>query len=144
MMQSTIAISTYVTSSVAVASNALIDRQSQVDTKAVPPRSIWVHPHEDEQYLMEHPEVREKVRGRRDDAPPIYAPPSSVPPPQAASSSNPRDAYQGQGSMSPQQHRSFLSKVKDSVVGLKDERDNSMRAVVRPFDLWPHTKVVVC
>jgi hypothetical protein len=31
-----------------------------VDTKANPPRSIWVHPLEDEQYLREHPEAREK------------------------------------------------------------------------------------
>jgi hypothetical protein len=34
-----------------------------IDTKANPPRSIWTHPYEDEQYLREHPDVRNKVRG---------------------------------------------------------------------------------
>lgn len=34
----------------------------KVDTKANPPRSIWTHPYEDEQYLHEHPDVREKMR----------------------------------------------------------------------------------
>jgi hypothetical protein len=32
-----------------------------VDTKAEPPRAIWTHPYEDEQYLREHPDTREKV-----------------------------------------------------------------------------------
>jgi hypothetical protein len=40
-----------------------------VDTKAKPPRSIWVHPYDDEQYLKEHPDVKEKVAK---DAPPDY------------------------------------------------------------------------
>ena len=31
---------------------------SQVDTNVNPPRSIWVHPYEDAQYLHEHPDVR--------------------------------------------------------------------------------------
>ncbi|KAL1748560.1 hypothetical protein HDZ31DRAFT_29602 [Schizophyllum fasciatum] len=31
-----------------------------VDTRANPPRSIWVHPYEDEQFLREHPEARSK------------------------------------------------------------------------------------
>ncbi|KAI0307704.1 hypothetical protein B0F90DRAFT_48884 [Multifurca ochricompacta] len=32
-----------------------------VDTKADPPRAIWTHPYEDEQYLREHPDAREKL-----------------------------------------------------------------------------------
>ncbi|KAF8973872.1 hypothetical protein BDZ97DRAFT_1912326 [Flammula alnicola] len=35
---------------------------TSVDTKADPPRSIWTHPFKDEQYLNEHPDVRNKVR----------------------------------------------------------------------------------
>ncbi|KDR85342.1 hypothetical protein GALMADRAFT_352748 [Galerina marginata CBS 339.88] len=34
-----------------------------VDTKANPPRSIWTHPYEDQEYLREHPNIKEKVRG---------------------------------------------------------------------------------
>ncbi|GAA5965064.1 hypothetical protein JCM3765_004844 [Sporobolomyces pararoseus] len=49
-----------------------------VDTKASPPRSIWVHPLDDEVYLKQHPEHREASR--------LYAPPQG-PPPGAASSS---------------------------------------------------------
>lgn len=35
----------------------------QVDTKGDPPRSIWTHPYNDEQYLDEHPDARNKVLG---------------------------------------------------------------------------------
>lgn len=32
-----------------------------MDTLADPPRSIWIHPYEDEQYLQHHPEDRGKL-----------------------------------------------------------------------------------
>ncbi|KAJ7487458.1 hypothetical protein B0H11DRAFT_2013431 [Mycena galericulata] len=57
-----------------------------VDTKATPPRSIWVHPLEDEQYLREHPEAREKAGSSVDHRPsPSYSAPATPP---VASSSN--------------------------------------------------------
>ncbi|KAJ7900205.1 hypothetical protein B0H14DRAFT_2672715, partial [Mycena olivaceomarginata] len=54
-----------------------------VDTKATPPRSIWVHPLDDEQYLREHPEVREKQDHKTPQysappTPPVVAPSPSV------------------------------------------------------------------
>ncbi|KAI0734502.1 hypothetical protein C8Q72DRAFT_396031 [Fomitopsis betulina] len=50
-----------------------------VDTKAHPPRATWVHPYEDEQFLAEHPGIRDKIaRGGlarpNSDAPPAYSP----------------------------------------------------------------------
>ncbi|KAJ3750590.1 hypothetical protein DFH05DRAFT_98081 [Lentinula detonsa] len=33
-----------------------------VDTLANPPRSIWIHPYEDEQYLQQHPEDGDKLQ----------------------------------------------------------------------------------
>ncbi|KZT72777.1 hypothetical protein DAEQUDRAFT_754839 [Daedalea quercina L-15889] len=50
-----------------------------VDTRTNPPRSIWVHPYEDEQFLREHPHIRERIaRGGlarpNSDAPPAYSP----------------------------------------------------------------------
>ncbi|TCD62768.1 hypothetical protein EIP91_006412 [Steccherinum ochraceum] len=38
------------------------DHPFWVDTKAKPPRSIWVHPFEDEQFMNEHPEIRDRHR----------------------------------------------------------------------------------
>lgn len=53
----------------------------KVDTKANPPRCIWTHPYEDEQYLDEHPDTREKVRGLNpfgsDTG--LHAPPAGLP-----------------------------------------------------------------
>ncbi|TFY57187.1 hypothetical protein EVJ58_g7181 [Rhodofomes roseus] len=50
-----------------------------VDTRAKPPRPIWVHPYEDEQFLREHPHIRDKIaRGglarQNSEAPPAYSP----------------------------------------------------------------------
>jgi hypothetical protein len=46
-----------------------------------PPRAIWTHPYDDEQYLREHPEVREKVESRdmRQQQDSQYPPPSMAP-----------------------------------------------------------------
>lgn len=32
-----------------------------MDSRANPPRSIWTHPYEDEKFLSDHPDIREKV-----------------------------------------------------------------------------------
>ncbi|KAJ4485962.1 hypothetical protein J3R30DRAFT_3680447 [Lentinula aciculospora] len=61
-----------------------------VDTLENPPRSIWIHPYEDEQYLQQHPEDRGKLeawmtaRSRSpspslDTKPPLYAEDFKVP-----------------------------------------------------------------
>lgn len=97
-----------------------------MDTKTDPPRAIWTHPYDDEQYLQEHPEVREKV--------------SSVAKQQESkdsSSSGPRrrHSFNGQdsASMVPNDEaspnskgkgkRGFFGKLKDKAIGTKEERD---------------------
>ncbi|KAI0319868.1 hypothetical protein OF83DRAFT_1082009, partial [Amylostereum chailletii] len=115
------------------------DHPFYVDTKANPPRAIWVHPYEDEQYLNEHPDVREKVGnimkqyhadqlnspnpprsdrrhsfGGRDNAA-IHEPTS----PSSPSSSKDKGK------------RSFLGKMKDKAIGTKEERDAYKRELDR-------------
>jgi hypothetical protein len=102
-----------------------------VDTKADPPRSTWVHPYEDEQYLSEHPEVREKVGKRHSTAGGNLKPPmddnrrhsyggegsqrvGSIP----TSSSNPRLDTQAQT-----KKRGVFGKLKDKAIGTKEERE---------------------
>lgn len=99
-----------------------------VDTKATPPRSIWTHPHEDEQFLREHPDVREKVSRKyeKDDLrPPSY-------------DGNRRHSYNGAGSSSqghsdsshrsgPPQKKGLLGKLKDKAIGTKEERELEKR-----------------
>ncbi|ESK98061.1 hypothetical protein Moror_497 [Moniliophthora roreri MCA 2997] len=88
-----------------------------VDTRANPPRSIWVHPYEDEQYLSEHPEAREKVRHTSVNAPP---PPFY----------DQRHSHDGQAnakginpSIQPKRKRGFFGKLKDKAIGTKEERE---------------------
>ncbi|KAI0788536.1 hypothetical protein C8Q75DRAFT_807747 [Abortiporus biennis] len=53
-----------------------------VDTEAKPPRAIWVHPYDDEQFLDEHPDIRDRLsKHLATDIPPQYAPPSYDSPP---------------------------------------------------------------
>ena len=43
----------------------------QVDTNTNPPRAIWTHPYEDEQFLREHPDVHKRLQKEQpNDAPP--------------------------------------------------------------------------
>ncbi|GAA5837038.1 hypothetical protein JCM3766R1_006511 [Sporobolomyces carnicolor] len=55
-----------------------------VDTKATPPRSIWVHPLDDEQFLNANPQYRERSR--------LYSPPQGAPPAAAAAPSSSNDS----------------------------------------------------
>ncbi|KAI0660480.1 hypothetical protein C8Q70DRAFT_975757 [Cubamyces menziesii] len=103
-----------------------------VDTKANPPRAIWVHPYEDEQFLREHPDVRDRLareyRGTAtEDAPPPYSPR--------------RHSFNGTSSGShlnvptddrrparcqpgtPKPPRGFFGKLKDKAIGTKEERE---------------------
>ncbi|KAJ4499473.1 hypothetical protein C8R41DRAFT_893389 [Lentinula lateritia] len=95
-----------------------------VDTKANPPRSIWTHPYEDEQYLHEHPDVREKMRtsisnqelrsSRSDHKQSNYDDRDTR-----------RHSYNGQSSSSsrsPGHNRGFFGKLKDKAIGTTEER----------------------
>jgi hypothetical protein len=108
-----------------------------VDTKATPPRSIWVHPYEDEQYLKEHPDVREKV-GRD-------KPSNDLKPPVDDSR---RHSYGGEsskkvdnepsrpGSASGQaKPRSFMGKLKDKAIGTKEEREAAKQRAALVIDV---------
>jgi hypothetical protein len=109
-----------------------------VDTKATPPRSIWVTPYEDEQYLKEHPEAREKVgKSQGDLKPPV-------------DDTSRRHSYGGQSSHkethetperpeSVKAKRSFMGKLKDKAIGTKEEREAAKReaALVISFLEWP-------
>ncbi|KLO17071.1 hypothetical protein SCHPADRAFT_188013 [Schizopora paradoxa] len=100
------------------------DCNHQVDTKADPPRSIWVHPLDDEQYLKGHPEAREK-------SPSPYRPPAGPPPPGASSSAASTSSSRGDELRNRMERdkdkggekRGFLGKIKDSVIGTKEERE---------------------
>jgi len=100
-----------------------------VDTQSNPPRSIWTHPYEDEQYLRDHPEVRGRKEG-------TYAAPSGPPPTHRRHSSDsglrpgpsgvgPRDSRSHPGT--PHEKRSFLGKLKDAAIGTKEEREAHKR-----------------
>ncbi|EMD42165.1 hypothetical protein CERSUDRAFT_70547 [Gelatoporia subvermispora B] len=116
-----------------------------VDTRANPPRSIWVHPYEDEQFLKEHPDIRDKLAQLRakgagpDDNPPPYSPRRhsysgtssnsrlNVPRPGGA---NDRNATSHPPSPAPgasAKQRGFFGKLKDKAIGTKEEREAAQR-----------------
>ncbi|KAJ7071157.1 hypothetical protein C8F01DRAFT_418661 [Mycena amicta] len=80
-----------------------------VDTLAKPPRSIWVHPLEDEQYLREHPAAREKANA----GPPRY---SAPPTPPVASASNRAEYAPPTG-----KKRGLFGKIRDAATGTTPE-----------------------
>ncbi|KAL7285212.1 hypothetical protein ACG7TL_000305 [Trametes sanguinea] len=107
-----------------------------VDTKAKPPRSTWVHPYEDEQFLREHPDVRDRLARERGNDPT----PSEAPPPYSPR----RHSFSGTASGShlsvptdnrparsqpgtPVAERGFFGKLKDKAIGTKEEREAKRR-----------------
>ncbi|KAI0375408.1 hypothetical protein BV20DRAFT_960551 [Pilatotrama ljubarskyi] len=114
-----------------------------VDTKAKPPRSIWVHPYEDEQFLREHPDIRDRLaRERREtpsEAPPPYSPRrhsySGAPSGSSGSRLNvpvdDRPARSHPGTPVPSQQRSFFGKLKDKAIGTKEEREARRQEEIR-------------
>ncbi|KAJ7225649.1 hypothetical protein GGX14DRAFT_693588 [Mycena pura] len=86
-----------------------------VDTKATPPRSIWVHPLDDEQYRREHPDEK-----KHHDAPSYSAP--STPP---VASSSDRAGYKPPAGKP--EKRGFFGKLKDATLGTKEEREQEKR-----------------
>ncbi|KAJ4002475.1 hypothetical protein F5050DRAFT_26719 [Lentinula boryana] len=88
-----------------------------VDTKSNPPRSIWTHPYEDEQYLREHPDAREKVR-------PLSSQGLGSQKQSLNEKETRRHSYNGQSSKAPIGHkRGFFGKLKDKAIGTKEERE---------------------
>jgi hypothetical protein len=107
----------------------------QVDTKADPPRAIWTHPYDDEEYLREHPEVREKVQNldtKQQD--------SKDPSKLRRHSFNGRDSdtmvpENDQAADDPSKKgkgkRGFFGKLKDKAIGTKEEREAYRREQAR-------------
>lgn len=123
----------------------------QVDTKATPPRAIWVHPYEDEQYLSEHPEVRQKIEKAMEQQMPessseghgmpsgerrhsFSAASSSTSTRPGAASGLPRPASSGsiaERNTKGKQKRGFFGKMKDKAIGTKEEREAYKREKAR-------------
>jgi len=116
------------------------DHPFWVDTKAKPPRASWVHPYDDEQFLNEHPEIRERLA--REESEESIGKSSKVayePPPYSSrrhsfseSTSSTRrlsdDVRPGTPPVANKsKDRGFLGKMKDAAIGTKEEREESKR-----------------
>jgi len=123
-----------------------------VDTKADPPRSTWVHPYEDEQFLREHPDIRDKIAALRakgagiDDRPPPYSPrrhsfsgvssnhlsagPSGANAADRNATSHPPTPTPGSAA----KHRGFFGKMKDKAIGTKEEREAARKEEQRMME----------
>ncbi len=101
----------------------------QVDTKADPPRAIWTHPYDDEQYLREHPDVREKVESlakqQQDskDSQPSNPRRHSFNGHDSASMVPENDAANPDSSKKGKEKRGFFGRLKDKAIGTKEERE---------------------
>ncbi|THH06947.1 hypothetical protein EW145_g3724 [Phellinidium pouzarii] len=87
-----------------------------VDTRVSPPRSIWAHPYEDEQFLREHPSIRERLARRRN------------------SEYDPGSSGVGTGNGEHIKRRFFFGKIKDKVIGTKEEREAAKFAEQRAVE----------
>jgi len=104
-------------------------RSFYVDTKATPPRSIWTHPYEDDEYLKAHPDVREKVKTNR-----FGGSEPDLPPPSFEESQRRHSFGEGRPSSSQQSRptsmpvagsskpRGPIGTLKDQLFGTKEER----------------------
>ena len=109
----------------------------QVDTKADPPRAIWTHPYDDEEYLREHPEVREKVESldvkQRDskDSPTSRPRRHSFNGRDSAAMVPENDETTRDSSGKGKGKRGFFGKLKDKAIGTKEEREAYRREQAR-------------
>jgi hypothetical protein len=100
-----------------------------VDTKAEPPRAIWTHPYDDEQYLREHPDVREKVNSsakqqqESKDSPPSRARRHSFNGVDSTTMVPDHDEASPDSSKKGKGKRGFFGKIKDKAIGTKEERE---------------------
>ncbi|KAI0697134.1 hypothetical protein BC835DRAFT_1339216, partial [Cytidiella melzeri] len=128
-----------------------------VDTQAKPPRAIWTHPYEDEQFLNEHPDIRTRL-GKNAPKPVASTAASShttndvpdeSPPPYDVNDAPRRHSFHGRdkssseeirpaqmprpagsartGSDNAAHKRGFLGKLKDRAIGTKEEREEAKR-----------------
>jgi hypothetical protein len=100
----------------------------QVDTKADPPRAIWTHPYDDEQYLREHPDVREKVdssakQQESKDSPTSMPRRHSFNGHDSTSMAPDNDEASPDSSKKGKGKRGFFGKLKDKAIGTKEERE---------------------
>ncbi|KAG1817782.1 hypothetical protein EV424DRAFT_1472848 [Suillus variegatus] len=104
-----------------------------VNTTAKPPRAIWVHPYEDEQFLSENPDIKakvEKLKGESlDDPPPYEKRRHSFSGGEAASPLH-TNAKSSGSAASPsiderneERKRGMFGKLKDKAIGTKEERE---------------------
>ncbi|KAI0348506.1 hypothetical protein BDW22DRAFT_1350733 [Trametopsis cervina] len=120
-----------------------------VDTKAKPPRAIWTHPYEDEQFLNEHPSIRARLSNGNGAGSSANAGPSDAPPPYEPGEGPRRHSFHGKDKSSsddirPAQmprpppgpsrassnaahKRGFFGKIKDKAIGTKEEREEARR-----------------
>ncbi|KZT51757.1 hypothetical protein CALCODRAFT_121274 [Calocera cornea HHB12733] len=77
-----------------------------VDTKAKPPRSIWVHPYDDPQYIASIPD---KAPAKK------FAPPPGPPPPTGSGS--------GSSAAPAQAQKGFFGNIKNKLNGTPEERE---------------------
>ena len=109
----------------------------QVDTNTDPPRAIWIHPYEDDQFLSEHPDIRKRFAKQFSDmqaeSPPPYSPRrhsfSGMP---SSGHSNvasriPAPGTSTAGPSTGRQKRGFFGKLKDKAIGTKEEREEAKR-----------------
>ncbi|KAH0838196.1 hypothetical protein J3R83DRAFT_6448 [Lanmaoa asiatica] len=103
-----------------------------VDTSANPPRAIWVHPYEDNEFLGEHPEVISKrgtFLGSDLDTPPSYDAATerhvSGSREKPASSQHPDFPYET--SRQAEHKRGVFGRLKDKAIGTKEEREEHKR-----------------
>ncbi|KAG0696031.1 hypothetical protein DFH29DRAFT_952879 [Suillus ampliporus] len=104
-----------------------------VDTRAKPPRAIWVHPYEDEEFLSENPDIRAKVEKLQ--GAPLVDPPPYEKRRHSFSGGEPdvpfrNDTKSSSSAVTPpiderhEEHkRGMFGKLKDKAIGTKEERE---------------------
>ncbi|KAG8219698.1 hypothetical protein J3R82DRAFT_653 [Butyriboletus roseoflavus] len=104
------------------------NRPYWVDTRAKPPRAIWWHPYEDDQYLDEHPEARAKNEmhvGSDLDAPPPYDAATGRHTLRSAEKSGP--SQRPVADPHTEHKRGVFGRFKDKAIGTKEEREEHRR-----------------
>ena len=118
-----------------VSLSTLLAHPLQVDTTVDPARAIWTHPYEDEEYLREHPDVREKVgnvarkRSPKEDPKPTRR--HSFNGHDSATMAPDDDLALPDSSKKGKNKRGFLGKLKDKAIGTKEERAAMKREQAR-------------
>jgi len=115
-----------------------------VDTRAKPPRAIWVHPYEDEQFFNEHPDIRDRLSRPNNGEVPSKAPPTrhsidgSMPSRSRNDTGFTKSDPTTREDMASQKHRGFFRKLKDKAIHKKGEREEvkGQQEKVSFFDPW--------